>query len=213
MSIADNYQKLLTEVEALAPGDPPDVVVVSKTRTVAEIKEAYDAGARHFGENRVQELLAKMSECPDDIRWHLIGTLQKNKASKVANQLELIHSVDSVDLAEKLGQSRCLLQVNLGHKHGFSPDELFNSYPQLIELPCQIQGLMTMGPYSETPDAVWEEQCREVFKTLRLFRDELQEEYGHLLPHLSMGMSGDFPIAIEEGATLIRVGSSIFGSR
>jgi len=182
-------------------------------------REAYDAGLRAFGENRVQEALAKMPDMPGDIEWHLIGHLQSNKARQAAGQFALIHSIDSVHLACELDKHAAkmdrhqpvLLQVNIADeesKSGFAPAEAIDAAGEIGQLNClQVRGFMTMGPLAANPEAV-----RWVFRRLRELRDRAQARWPQLhLRELSMGMTGDFEVAIEEGATLIRVGRAIFG--
>jgi pyridoxal phosphate enzyme (YggS family) len=165
----------------------------------------------------VKEALAKIDELPSDISWHFIGTLQKNKVNKVINQFSLIHSVDSMDLAQKIsdaGESqgittRVLIQVNTSQeatKHGLSPDNWRRHWPALLSLPAlQIEGLMTMAPLTEDESII-----HAAFADLRIFKESLEQEFSLSLPHLSMGMSHDFEIAIAEGATLLRIGTALF---
>lgn len=183
------------------------VVAVSKTHPWENVSWLYEAGCRDFGENKVQEALLKQSAAPKDVHWHLIGTLQKNKVSKVIGKFALIHSVDSLELAEKIASyntpTHILLQVNINHRHGFKPDELRRAFEQLTSLPhLHIDGLMTIAPDTNDTSAI-----RSCFRTLRQLRDELH------LKELSMGMSHDYPIALDEGATLLRIGSLFFGER
>jgi len=196
------------------------LVAVSKTWPAAVVREAVDAGQRVFGENKVQELLGKAPELPDDLEWHLIGHLQKNKARKVVSVAAATVRLDSVDLAQRLDriageeglEPRVFVQVNVSGddaKFGFAPDELAPALEEMLPLEhLRIEGLMTVPAYDPDPERV-----RPHFARLRELRDELAERLGRPLPGLSMGMSHDFPVAIEEGATLVRVGSSIFGQR
>lgn len=196
------------------------LVAVSKTHPPESIREAFGEGQKIFGENRVQELLSKAPLLPSSIRWHLLGHLQSNKIRKVLPVCELIHGVDSLELALDIDRiagelglfPRILLEVNVsgeGTKFGFKPDVLRSELETLLALPkIQIDGLMTIAPYTEEP-----EQTRPVFGALRELRDELAVSGGAPLTTLSMGMSGDFEIAIEEGSTLVRVGTAIFGER
>lgn len=196
------------------------LIAVSKTQRPEAVAEAAALGLRLFGENKVQEARAKISLCPNQIEWHLIGHLQTNKAKLAAQLFEMVHSVDSERLvhtlneaAEQAGRSlRILLEVNVsgeGSKFGLKPDdvaaviETANACPRLI-----VQGLMTMAPFA--PEA---EKARPYFRQLRLLRDRLAGETGTPLEHLSMGMSGDFDVAVEEGATLVRIGTLLFGER
>jgi len=194
------------------------LVAVSKTKPADAVLEAADAGQILFGENKVQEAQAKIPLCPGHLQWHLIGHLQSNKARIAASGIfRMIHSVDSEKLLRALDQYAAvplpvLIQVNVsgeGSKDGCAPEEAVT----LIEAAnhcskVEVHGLMTIPPF--TPDP---EKARIHFSNLRKLRDRLQQETGTPLPELSMGMSHDFEIAIEEGATFVRVGSDIFGSR
>lgn len=219
MSVAENYQHILAEIaeEAVrANRDPATVklVAVSKTHPWEIVSDAYKAGCRDFGENRVQDALLKKHEAPTDVKWHLIGTLQKNKINKVVGQFNLIHSVDSFELAEKISdvsvQNQCitpiLLQVNVSGeetKHGFTTKSVQEIFSRLSQLPgIKIEGLMTMAPFTEDKSVVI--NC---FTSLRELRDQLG------LKELSMGMSNDWREAVQAGATILRIGSSIFGRR
>jgi len=197
-----------------------ELVAVSKTHPAESVREAAEAGQIVFGENRVQDLLSKAPLLPSSLRWHLIGHLQRNKIRKVLSVVDLIHGVDSLDLARDIDRvaaelglfPRILLEVNVSGeetKFGFKPDGVRAQLDALLVLPrVQIEGLMTVAPYGEDPESV-----RPVFARLRTLRDELATRSGTPLPALSMGMSGDFEIAIAEGATLVRVGTAIFGER
>ncbi|MGH7813549.1 MAG: YggS family pyridoxal phosphate-dependent enzyme [Candidatus Binataceae bacterium] len=200
--------------------DPDSVrlVLASKTQPPEAIRAAYRAGARDFGENYVQEARAKRAALADlaDIRWHLIGHLQTNKAERAADAFSLIHSLDSARLASALNRTRSnppvrvLIEVNLGgeaSKTGIAPDsieELLTTTRGKVE----IAGLMTIPPPSGDPDG-----ARRYFARLRAMRDSLAAASGLALSELSMGMTDDFEIAIEEGATIVRVGRAIFGER
>ncbi len=197
------------------------LVAVSKTFPVETVAKAYAAGLRIFGENRPQELKNKVLALPDDIEWHFIGHLQTNKIKYVAGKAQLIHSVDSMHLAQALSafaQSRdikpeVLVQVNTSaeaSKHGFGPDEAAERFLEINELPgLQVKGLMTMAPFTDDETSV-----RAAFRKLRAIQSAiLQQAPRALCAELSMGMSGDFEIAIEEGSTIIRVGTALFGSR
>lgn len=225
MSVSDNYRKILKDIHEVAlrcGRDPAEITLlaVTKNYSLEHVIPAYEAGCRNFGENKVQEALGKISDAPGDLRWHLIGTLQKNKVRKVIGKFHFIHSIDSLDLALKLSQcseqaglvSRILLQVNTSGeetKHGFSPTELIDHIDELILLKgIEIKGLMTMAPLVEEED-----QIRGCFKKLRELRDQFQNKVGMELKELSMGMTHDYPIAIQEGATLLRIGAAIFGKR
>jgi pyridoxal phosphate enzyme (YggS family) len=209
-----NYTSIehhVSEIAKKCHRDPNEITIVTiaKTKPVKEILEAYEEGCRDFGESRVQEALEKIPNAPSDIRWHFVGTLQKNKVRKAMGQFCLIHSVDSYELAKKISEcsleapTSILLEVNTSGeetKHGFSEEDCLRVFDSLQELKgIRIEGLMTMAPFVED-----ETQIRACFRKLRQLRDRLS------LKHLSMGMSHDFPIAIEEGATLLRIGTAIF---
>jgi len=217
-SVADDIQAAAVR----AGRDPATVrlVAVSKTHPAEAVAAAAETGQRVFGESRVQEAREKIPACPPGLEWHFIGHLQKNKVRQALPLFAFFHSIDSAALAEAMnriaGETGStvsgLLEVNVSgeaSKYGFTPAQLRAEFPALAKLPhLRIRGLMTMAPYSDNP-----EEARPVFRALRELRDELQSAHSHPLPELSMGMSGDFVPAIEEGATLVRVGSSIFGAR
>lgn len=225
-------QRMRTAAER-AGRDPAQVqlVAVSKTHPISAIGEAIAAGQTDFGENRLEELAEKIEQAAqlglrEQIRWHIIGTIQSRKSEDAVTlwqsaQCALIHSVDTMKLARRLSRDAVdagvvlsiLLEVNISgeeSKHGFTPAELRQMIGEIAALPAiDLQGLMTMAPLEVAPEAT-----RPVFRGLRLLRDELLSSHAQLaLPHLSMGMTNDFEVAIEEGATLIRVGSAIFGVR
>lgn len=221
--IANRLMDVRARIDAAARRahrDPSSIrlVLASKTQSAAAIRAAYDAGARDFGENYVQEALSKRAELTDlaDIRWHLIGHLQTNKAKVAAPAFALIHSIDSTRLADALAraqtapQVRGLIEVNLGaeaSKTGVAPDavaSLLDASRDKIE----IVGLMTIPPPSSTPAL-----ARPYFARLREMRDRFAIQTGFALSELSMGMTDDFEIAIEEGATIVRVGRAVFGER
>ena len=210
---------------ALRVGQEPGeitLVAVSKTMPVELVQMAYNLGVTDFGENRVQEALPKIAAFhPQGLRWHMIGHLQSNKASKVVSPFYCVQSVDSLHLAQTLNRHASeqgkrlavLLQVNVSgeaSKEGLSPAETLDVAWQVLVLPyIQVEGLMTIAPLVE--DA---EQVRPVFRELRLLRDKLRREQpSSSWQHLSMGMTGDYGIAIEEGATIVRIGRAIFGER
>ncbi len=198
------------------------LVAVSKTYPVEVVEEAYNAGQRIFGENRVQELVPKFEQMPKDIQWHLIGTLQRNKVKYIAPFVSLIHSVDQIDLLKEINKEaaknnrviECLIQVYIAteeSKHGFSFDEaesLFKSDFRILFPHVQIKGLMGMASFSSN-----QQQVEKEFLSLRDFKTRIEKENSLDLPLLSMGMSGDYALAIECGSNMVRVGSSIFGSR
>ena len=194
------------------------LVLASKQQPAAAIRAVWRAGARDFGENYVQEAVSKRAELSDlaDIRWHLIGHLQSNKARLAVFTFSLIHSVDSARLATALARAqssprvRALVEVNLGaesSKSGVPPDQVANLLDAARDK-IEIVGLMTIPPATATP-----ELARPYFAQLREMRDRLAIETGFTLSELSMGMSDDFEIAIEEGATIVRVGRAVFGER
>ncbi len=204
------------------PRTAVQLIAVSKTMPNELMGEAISAGQIHFGENKVQELTAKQPAFPGHIRWHLIGHLQSNKVKKVLPCCHLLHTLDSVDLGRQVNRisgelgikTRALLQVNISNddaKYGLSPGDTAAALNELLDNHSQhldIIGLMTIPVFEEDL-----EKTRRHFAHLRELRDQLAMSTGFPLPELSMGMSQDYQIAIEEGATLIRVGSSIFGSR
>lgn len=197
-----------------------ELVAASKKQTVEVLRVAWDAGVGVFGENRVQEAREKIPLMPSGVRWHLIGHLQRNKVRMALPLFDMVHGVDSVELAHAMDRvaaelglfPKVLLQVNVsgeGTKFGFEREELKRELDGLLSLGrVEVHGLMTMAPYAE--DA---EEARPYFVALRELREELEVRGGVKLPHLSMGMSGDYVVAIEEGATLIRIGTALFGAR
>lgn len=196
------------------------LVAVTKTFPPESIHQAYEAGHRIFGESRVQEALPKMELLPRDIDWHFIGRVQRNKLRKILANFVVVHGIDSLGLAEAADRvaadlglfPKIYLQVNLAgeaSKGGFSPVELEASMRQLLALSrLEIQGLMAIPPPADSF-----KRARSWFAELRLLRDRIEERFDVGLPGLSMGMSGDFEAAIAEGATVVRVGSAIFGNR
>ena len=196
------------------------LVAVSKTHPPETIHEAIAAGQPIFGENRIQDALPKIVALPPETIWHFIGHLQSNKVRKALGRFLLFHGVDNTELACQMDRIagelginvQILLEVNVsgeGSKYGFTPADLPAAMETLLPLTrVHIEGLMTMAPYSENP-----ETARPHFAHLRELRDSLARHTGHPLTELSMGMSGDFEQGIAEGATIIRVGSAIFGER
>jgi pyridoxal phosphate enzyme (YggS family) len=223
--IAANLERVRSQIAEAAKksGRAPDeieLIAISKTHEAEKVRAAFDAGQQIFGESRVQEARAKIPLLPSAARWHFVGRLQKNKVRHALPLFELFHSVDSLDLARQVNRiadeegsrPRLLLEVNVageGSKIGFAPDALRAQMEALLELPrLAIEGLMTIPPLA--PEA---EASRKYFVALRELRDEFATRFQVELPRLSMGMSGDFEIAVEEGATLVRVGTAIFGKR
>jgi PLP dependent protein len=223
--IPDNLAKVrqaISEAERAAgrPDGSVQLVAVTKTHSVDVIQEAVDAGQLIFGENRVQEARAKIPELSSRIQWHLIGHLQSNKVRVALPLFQLVHGVDSVELLADIDRiaaevglfPRVLLQVNVAgeaSKFGFSPAKLVEQIETIAACNrANIEGLMTIPPLA--PSA---EHSRRYFVALRELRDQLARESGFALPELSMGMSGDYQVAIAEGATIVRVGTAIFGER
>lgn len=204
--------------------DPSEVtlIAVSKTKPVEMLREVYDAGSRNFGENKVQELTAKYDQLPSDIRWHMIGHLQRNKVKYIVDKAAMIHSVDSVRLAQTIEQEAAkkqvvvpvLAEVNVAEeesKFGLKVDEVLPFVKEVAVYPhLRLMGLMTIAPYVEDP-----EENRSVFRRLKeLSVDITAKNIDNVtMSVLSMGMTGDYEVAIEEGATMVRVGTGIFGAR
>ncbi len=198
------------------------LIAVSKTKPVSMLMEVYDQGCRDFGENKVQELVSKYEAMPKDIRWHMIGHLQRNKVKYIVDKVVLIHSVDSLKLAEEISreavkkqvQVSILIEVNIAgedSKFGVSGKETEQLIRQIAPLPgIHIEGLMTIAPYVENP-----EENRQYFAQLKqLSVDITRKNIDNVnMNVLSMGMTGDYTVAIEEGATCVRVGTGIFGER
>ena len=199
-----------------------ELIAVSKTKPVPMLQEAYDAGIRDFGENKVQELLEKQEVLPKDIRWHMIGHLQRNKVKYLVDKVYLIHSVDSLHLAREIQKEaekkqvevNILVEVNVAReesKFGSAAEETLQLVQEIALLPAvHIQGLMTVAPYVEDP-----EKNRRIFADLKqLAVDIMRKNIDNVnMNVLSMGMSGDYQVAVEEGATYVRVGTGIFGER
>ncbi|HMJ64338.1 MAG TPA: YggS family pyridoxal phosphate-dependent enzyme [Candidatus Binatia bacterium] len=196
------------------------LVAVSKGQPPEAIRAAVEASHLVFGENRVQEAKAKISQCPGSLRWHMIGHLQSNKARDAVQLFDMIESIDSLSLAVEVSKWAdkstktipILLEVNIAgesSKFGYKPDALLSEILQINALPkIEIHGLMTIGPW--TADS---EKARPVFRQLCELKEQCEQKLGAPLPHLSMGMSGDFEVAIEEGATIVRIGTALFGPR
>ncbi len=226
MYIQDQLEEIRSAIAAAATragrtADSITLLAVSKTFPVSDIMQAYADGQRIFGENRLQEAMEKMPQLPRDCEWHLIGPLQRNKVRKALEQgFALIQAVDSLKLASaisriagELGKTvRILLEVNIdgeSSKHGFTPAQLESEWETLTALPgLDIRGLMCIPAPVENP-----EEARPAFAALRHLAEQLRKRGPLPLPELSMGMSHDFSVAVEEGATIVRVGSAIFGKR
>ena len=204
--------------------DPNEVtlIAVSKTKPVEMLKEAYDAGARVFGENKVQEIVDKYDQMPSDVKWHMIGHLQTNKVKYIVDKVKLIHSVDSFKLGEVIEKEAAkqnriidiLLEVNVAQessKFGLKTEEVIPLMEKFSQLPhIRVKGLMTIAPFVENP-----EENRAIFADLhKLYVDIKQKNIDNgTVSILSMGMTNDYEVAIEEGATMVRIGTGIFGAR
>ncbi len=198
------------------------LIAVSKTKPVAMLKEAYEAGARDFGENKVQEIVEKYLQLPDSVRWHMIGHLQTNKVRQVVGKAALIHSVDSFHLAKEIDKESgkkniitdILLEVNVAgeeSKFGFCMEETENALKEICQFQnIRVRGLMTVAPFVD-----YAEENRQIFRKLHEFYVDMKSKNidNGTMGVLSMGMTGDFEVAIEEGATMVRVGTGIFGAR
>jgi PLP dependent protein len=213
--------KLAAACERAGRGiDTVTLVSVSKGQPPETVRAAAELGLTIFGENRIQEAKAKISLCPNRLRWHMIGHLQTNKCREAVRLFDMIHSVDSLHLAAELDRCaeraaktvRILLEVNVAgeaSKYGYAPAQLLAELAELNRFRrLEIHGLMTMAPWSPDP-----ERARPVFRRLRELQAECGSILGAPLSELSMGMSGDFEVAIEEGATLVRLGTALFGDR
>jgi PLP dependent protein len=224
-SIAENLARVREQVAQAAARagrsvEDVELVAISKTHDAGRVRKAIDAGQTLFGESRVQEARVKIPELPSNLRWHFVGHLQKNKIRHTLPLFELIHGIDSLALARDMNRiaedegmhPRVLLEVNVageGSKFGFTPEKLREEMESLLALPrLSILGLMTIPPAAEEAEA-----SRRFFVELRELRDRLQTEFRVDLAQLSMGMTQDYRVAVEEGATLVRVGTAIFGER
>ena len=225
--LADNLKKVqnnIVDACRKAGRDPKEVtlVAVSKTKPVEMLQEAYNAGARVFGENKVQEIMDKYDRLPSDIQWHMIGHLQRNKVKYIIDKVAMIHSVDSVRLAQTIEAEAAkkdlvmpiLVEVNVAEeesKFGLSTDEVLPFLEEISQYPhIAVKGLMTIAPFVD--DA---EENREVFvKLKKLSVDIAAKNINNVtMSVLSMGMTGDYQVAVQEGATMVRVGTGIFGER
>lgn len=217
ISIKDKIRGYLDEIP-----EGVKLLAVSKTKPISDILEAYDAGIRDFGENKVQELCDKIEQMPSDIKWHMIGHLQRNKVKYIVGKVELIHSVDSYRLAEEINiQAKkknivvpILVEVNIAHeesKFGISEEDAIQLVEEIAELEnVKICGLMTIAPYVENA-----EDNRLYFRKIKQLSVDIRNKNidNVSMKILSMGMTGDYEVAIEEGATMVRVGTGIFGAR
>ena len=225
--IRDNLEQVRQKIKEAcekAGRDEKEVTLisVSKTKPLSMLKEAYEAGARDFGENKVQELMEKMPEMPDDVRWHMIGHLQRNKVKYIVEKVYLIHSVDSLRLAEEISREaikqktevNILVEVNIAEeesKFGASQETTFQLVADISKLPgIHICGLMTIAPFVENA-----EDNRQYFRKLKQLSVDIERKNidNVSMDVLSMGMTGDYSVAVEEGATYVRVGTGIFGER
>ena len=220
----EQVRKNIDEACRIAGRDPKEVtlIAVSKTKPVSMLKEAYDAGARCFGENKVQEIMDKHPQLPDDIKWHMIGHLQRNKVKYIVDKVSMIHSVDSLRLAQTIEQEAAkhnvcvpvLLEVNVAQeesKFGLKMDEVLPLIEAVADFPhIKVQGLMTIAPYVENA-----EDNRGFFRQLKKLSVDIEAKNINnvSMSVLSMGMTGDYQVAVQEGATMVRVGTGIFGER
>ena len=220
----EQVRKNIDEACRMAGRDPKEVtlIAVSKTKPVSMLKEAYDAGARCFGENKVQEIMDKHPQLPEDIQWHMIGHLQRNKVKYIVDKVSMIHSVDSLRLAQTIEQEAAkhnvcvpvLLEVNVAQeesKFGLKMDEVLPLIETIADFPhIKVQGLMTIAPYVENA-----EDNRDFFRQLKKLSVGIEAKNINnvSMSVLSMGMTGDYQVAVQEGATMVRVGTGIFGER
>jgi pyridoxal phosphate enzyme (YggS family) len=225
MDLAANLEQIRARMQAACGRAGRDVagvtlLAVGKGQPPAQVRAAADLGLTLFGENRIQEAKIKIGQCPGKLHWHMIGHLQSNKARDAVHFFECIQSVDSLALAQEINKwaekgaktMPVLLEVNVAgesSKFGYPPDRLLTELPQVNALRrVEVQGLMAVPPWTAEPEKV-----RPYFRRLRELKEQCEQLLGAPLPHLSMGMSADFEVAIEEGATLIRVGTALFGAR
>jgi PLP dependent protein len=225
VSLADNFAAIQQRVRAACEraGRAPEsvtLIAVTKGQPPEMVNAAAALGQVIFGENKVQEAKAKIPLCVGRLRWHMIGHLQSNKCRDAVTLFEMVHGVDSLPLAQELQKQAekfsrtlpVLLEVNIAgeaSKFGYKPEQMLADLPQINALKrLEIHGLMTLAPWSPNP-----ERARPVFRAAREWRQRCEEVLGAPLPHLSMGMTGDFEVAIEEGATLVRIGTALFGER
>ena len=225
--VAENLAQVQKNIEESCGNvnrDPGEVtlIAVSKTKPVEMLREAYDAGARVFGENKVQEIVDKYDHMPSDVKWHMIGHLQRNKVKYIVDKVAMIHSVDSFRLAETIEKEAAkknvtvpiLIEVNVAQevsKYGLKSEEVLPFIEEIADFShIQIKGLMTIAPYVENA-----EENREIFRELKkLSVDIAAKNINNVtMSVLSMGMTGDYMVAVQEGATMVRVGTGIFGAR
>ena len=221
MKVQDNLEiierEINTHFEKSESTSSPNVIAVTKYVTIDRAKEAYEAGLRHFGENRLEGFLEKKEALPDDVTMHFIGSLQSRKVKEVINDIDYLHALDRLSLAKEINKRAnhpisCFVQVNVSgeeSKHGIALDEVNDFIEQIKQYEnIKIVGLMTMAPYTDDTNYI-----RQVFKQLREKRDEIKNLTLEYAPceYLSMGMSNDYQIAVEEGASFIRIGTKLVG--
>ena len=220
----EKVREQIAEAAERATRNPKEItlIAVSKTYPTSAIEEAIGAGCRDFGENHVQELCEKIDTIKEPVKWHLIGHLQTNKVKYIIGKTELIHSLDRLKLAEEIEKqsakqgivTRVLIEVNVANeasKHGFKMDEVMEAVKQISQMKhIKVEGLMTVAPFVENP-----EENRTIFRKLYGLSVDIQKQkFDNISTNiLSMGMSNDYQVAIEEGATMVRVGTAIFGNR
>lgn len=219
MSLKDNIELVLKDIKKYSEksGDVK-LVVASKYVDAKGVQDVFEAGGRYFGENRVQAFVEKFEKIDNpDYKWHFIGHLQKNKVKYIIDKVEMIHSVDSLSLAKEINKRaksinrvvEILIEVNISKeesKHGFLEEELLDNFKEFLALEnIRVKGLMTMAPFTEDEAVI-----RAVFRGAKNLKDDINKKESFNMSELSMGMSNDYKIALEEGSTLIRVGSSIF---
>jgi hypothetical protein len=225
MELAERLTDIQTRMVAACaragrPLDSVQLMAVSKTHPPETVDAALDLGLTLFGENRIQEARVKIPQCSSRATWHMIGHLQSNKVRDAVELFSMVQGVDSLRIAQEISKRAAqadkimpvLLEVNVGgeaSKSGYAPDSLLSELKELAALPhLRVEGLMTIPPWKPTP-----EQVRPFFADARRLKEQCEEILGDALPHLSMGMSGDFEVAIEEGTTIIRIGTALFGER
>jgi pyridoxal phosphate enzyme (YggS family) len=225
MGLAENLEQIEKRIHAACERvgrtrDSVMLLAVSKTHPPETIREATNLGLTFFGENKIQEAKAKIPNSPGKARWHFIGHLQSNKCRDAVELFEMIQGVDSLAIAQEINKRAeqlaktipILLEINVageGSKFGYKPEQMLAELEALNALPrLEIHGLMAIPPYTPVP-----EKARPYFQKLREFKQQAESALGAPLPHLSMGMSGDFEVAIEEGATIVRIGTALFGER
>ncbi len=225
--ISENLENVYSKINRAcerAGRDPKEVtlIAVSKTKPVEMMEEAIECGTITFGENKVQEIVKKKPQLPDNVNWHMIGHLQRNKVKQLVGSVKMIHSVDSIRLAEQIEKDfgaadECidvLLEVNVAKeesKFGFMPEEVMDAVEKIAQLPhIKLRGLMTIAPFVNEP-----EENRPIFRKLhKILVDINAKNIDNIyMGELSMGMTGDYEVAVEEGATFVRVGTGIFGER